>query len=180
MTKEYLFDYNTITEQLFVTGVRYICSIDMKCQCEYLQIPERKVMSMNSRRGDMNTNANNSISERRIRNNRHMRKLQLRRHIMISLLTVILVLGCSCLFFGFKSKAQGGDERIYCKYYKSVMVRSGDTIWDYADLYADREFYDSYESYINEVMNMNGLTDDHIQSGQYILLPYYSDVAVSG
>lgn len=128
----------------------------------------------------MDTNVTNSISERRIRNNRRMRKLQLRRHMMMGLLTVFLVLGCSGLFFGFKSRAQSGDESIYCKCYKSVIVRPGDTIWDYADLYADREFYDSYASYINEVIHMNGLSDEHIQSGQYILLPYYSDASVSG
>lgn len=135
---------------------------------------------MNNRRGYISNQMNNSISDRRIRNNKRMRKLQLRRHMMMSLLTVLLVLGCSGLFFGFKSKAQSGDERIPCKYYKSVMVRSGDTIWDYADLYADWDFYDSHDSYIREVMNMNGLADEHIQSGQYILLPYYSDAAVSG
>lgn len=135
---------------------------------------------MNSRRGDINNQMNNSISERRIRNNRRMRKLQLRRHVIMSLLTVLLVFGCSGLFFGFKSKAQSGDEGIPCKYYKSVMVRSGDTIWDYADLYADRDFYDSHDSYIREVMKMNGLSDEHIQSGQYILLPYYSDAMISG
>ena len=133
-------------------------------------------MNMNNRREHMNTNINNSISERRIRNNRRMRQLQLRRHMMMSLLTVFLVLGCSGIFFGFKSKAQSSGEPIPCKYYKSVMVHSGDTIWDYADLYADREFYDSYDSYIKEVMNMNGLSNDHIQSGQYILVPYYSNI----
>lgn len=133
-------------------------------------------MNMNNRREHMNTNINNSISERRIRNNRRMRQLQLRRHMMMSLLTILLVLGCSGMFFGFKSKAQSSGEPIPCKYYKSVMVHSGDTIWDYADLYADREFYDSYDSYIKEVMNMNGLSNDHIQSGQYILVPYYSNI----
>ena len=170
-----MFDYNTNIEQPFATSVRLFDFF-----YEDLYHSERQVINMNSRRGDMSNRMNNSISERRIRNNRRMRQLQLRRHMIMSLLTVFLVLGCSGLFFGFKSKAQSSDEHIPCKYYKSVMVRSGDTMWDYADLYADREFYDSYDSYIKEVMNMNGLSNDHIQSGQYILLPYYSDVPVSG
>lgn len=137
---------------------------------------------MNNRRGykNINTDINNSISERRIRNNRRMRRLQLRRHIMMSLLTVFLVIGCSGLFFGFKSRAQNGEERILCKYYKSVMVHSGDTIWDYAEIYADQDFYDSYDSYIKEVISMNGLASEHIQSGQYIILPYYSDAVING
>lgn len=129
-------------------------------------------------RCERNHSPYNSVSERRIRNNRRMRNLQLQRHMRISLLTIFLVLSCSGLFFGFKSRAQSGDEPVRCKYYKSVMVHSGDTIWEYAELYADSEFYDSHQSYIHEVMNMNGLSDDRLTAGQYILIPYYGDAGL--
>ncbi len=119
---------------------------------------------------------NNNISERRIRNNKLRRRRQLRRNICISLMTFMLVAGFSVLFFSFGAKAQtdAGDDVSY-KYYKSITVQAGDTIWDYAGLYADKDFYDSYENYIKEVMNINHLKDDNIICGQNIILPYYSN-----
>lgn len=118
---------------------------------------------------------NNNISERRIRNNKLRRRRQLRRNICISLMTFLLVTGFSVLFFSFGSKAQTDTEDVSYKYYKSITVQTGDTIWDYARLYADKNFYDSYDNYIKEVMTINHLEDDNIIYGQNIILPYYSN-----
>lgn len=118
---------------------------------------------------------NNNISERRIRNNKLRRRRQLRRNICISLMTFMLVAGFSVLFFSFGSRAQTDAGDVSYKYYKSVTVQAGDTIWDYAGLYADKDFYDSYDNYIKEVMNINHLKDDNIICGQNIILPYYSN-----
>lgn len=118
---------------------------------------------------------NNQISERRIKNNRARRRRQIKRQLMLFFTTILLIACFSVLGFGIKAKAQSSTEDISYKYYKSIMVQSGDTIWDYAKAYADHEFYDSYDSYIAEVMQINSLDNDAIQSGQYIILPYYSN-----
>lgn len=120
---------------------------------------------------------NNQISERRIRNNRSRRRRQLKRQIMLLFTTILLIAGFSVFGFGMKAKAQSTSDAadISYKYYKSVMIESGDTIWDYAKLYANEDYYDSYDSYINEVVQINSLVGDDIQSGQYIILPYYSE-----
>lgn len=115
------------------------------------------------------------MSERRIRNNKLRRRRQLRRHIAVCLMTLFLAAGFSVLFFGFKSKAQSIPEEVSYKYYKSVTIKSGDTIWDYAEHFADAGYYDSYNSYIEEVRKINALQDDSIQIGQHIILPYYSN-----
>lgn len=116
----------------------------------------------------------NKASERRIRNNRIRRKRQLRRNIMMLLLTFILVVSLSSVFFSFRTKAQSNDEEILYKYYKSIVVEDGDTLWGYAEVYGISQYYDSHEDYIKEVMNMNFLSDDKITTGQYLILPYYS------
>ena len=117
---------------------------------------------------------NYKISERRIRNNKIRRCRQLRRHIMMFILTIVLISGFSVGFFSFKTKAQNETEKVAYKYYKSIIVKSGDTIWDYAEEYANMDYYDSYDSYIKEVIRINAMPDDSIQSGQYLIIPYYS------
>ena len=122
---------------------------------------------------------NYKVSERRIRNNKLRRRRQLRHHIMMFAMTVLLIVSLSVCFFGFKTKAQSETEQIAYKYYKSIVVESGDTIWDYANEYAHEDFYDSYDSYIKEVIRINAMSDDSIQSGQYLIIPYYSYEFVS-
>ncbi|MDO4304379.1 MAG: LysM peptidoglycan-binding domain-containing protein [Bacillota bacterium] len=117
---------------------------------------------------------NTTVSERRIRNNRIRRRCELRRRFITCILTLILTAGFSLAFFSFRTKAQGSDEEILYKYYKSVVVEAGDTLWNYADEYGNKEHYRSHQDYIDEVMQMNGLTDDNITKGQHIILPYYS------
>ncbi len=119
---------------------------------------------------------NNQVSERRIRNNKLRRRRQVKRQLFTIIMTIVLITGLSVFGFGMNAKAQSTEAAadIQYKYYKSVMVESGDTIWNYAEVYADKDYYDSYESYINEVVQINALTDDEITSGQYLILPYYS------
>lgn len=113
-------------------------------------------------------------SERRIRNNKIRRRREMRRNLFMCVLTMMLVVSLSLIFFGFGTKAQENDEVIYYKYYTSITVQAGDTLWDYAEQYGDKEHYDSAKDYIKEVIKMNALSNDKITSGQHIILPYYS------
>lgn len=113
------------------------------------------------------------VSERRIRNNRIRRRRELRHHLMMGLLTIFLVISFSSLFFSFRTKAQGQDT-LYYKYYKSVVVEEGDTLWRYACEYALDSYYDSPDAYIQEVVHINSLSEEQITYGQHLILPYYS------
>jgi hypothetical protein len=117
---------------------------------------------------------NNHTSERRIRNNHLRRKRQLRHHIGISILTVLMIAGLSGGFFSVKAAAQSGDADISYKYYKSITIASGDTLWNYAKEYADLSYYTSYEDYIQEVKNINHLKNDSLTYGKSIIVPYFS------
>ncbi|MGN0365110.1 MAG: hypothetical protein ACI4E5_04120 [Suilimivivens sp.] len=114
------------------------------------------------------------VSERRIRNNRLRRRRQLRRHLIMCMLTFVLVISLSSVFFAFRTKAQNSNEDILYKYYKSVMVEDGDTLWNYAELYGNKQVHEKNEDYIKEVIEMNFLDSDEITAGQYLILPYYS------
>ena len=65
------------------------------------------------------------------------------------------------------------------KYFKSVEVAKGDTLWSIAKDNIDYEYYKNTYDYVNEVKRMNSLTSDRIVAGSYIIVPYYSSEFVS-
>ena len=83
---------------------------------------------------------------------------------------------CSILGFLFSmgcSHAEAQEDRTNRhKYYKSIELKAGDTLWDIAQDYAD-ENCDSTNDYIRELMSVNGLESEDIHEGQYLTIPYY-------
>lgn len=84
-----------------------------------------------------------------------------------------MVLGV-CLFGTIRTEA--ASSTVSEKYYTSVKVQSGDTLWSIASDYITDEYADMNE-YIDEVCAMNGISCDEIHSGQYITVPYYRTVS---
>lgn len=60
------------------------------------------------------------------------------------------------------------------KYYTTLLVEEGDTLWDIADEYMTEEYEDK-EAFIREVSAMNQLTGHIIRCGDTIIIPYYAD-----
>ena len=60
------------------------------------------------------------------------------------------------------------------KYYKSITVESGDTLWDIAGEYISEE-YASKNDYIKEVRTINQLNSNKINAGAKLCLPYYAE-----
>lgn len=120
-----------------------------------------------------------AASEQRIRDNRIRRNKELRHHFVMCLLTFALIISFASIFFSLRIKAQEQNEEIYYKYYKSVVVEEGDTLWQYAKMYGNTPNYNSPDDYIKEVIRINSLAKDSITTGQYLILPYYSSEFVS-
>ena len=60
------------------------------------------------------------------------------------------------------------------KYYTSIQVHAGDSLWSIAGEYMTEEYRDVRE-YVNEVMQINGLGSENLHAGSYICVPYYSE-----
>lgn len=62
-----------------------------------------------------------------------------------------------------------------CREYRiaSVQIQSGDTLWAIAEKYYTKEF-STVHSYVKEIKRMNGMHDDVLYAGGYILVPYYT------
>lgn len=111
-------------------------------------------------------------SEKRIHDNKIRRKKELRKKVILAFLTMGIV---TVLFFtanSFLSIVKASDEAPAYKCYKSVLVEAGDTLWSIASNNMGTE-YESTDSYVKEVKNMNHLSDDDITAGNYLIVPYY-------
>lgn len=93
-----------------------------------------------------------------------------RHYLQVAVFTVFFAL----VLTGFVSisstaKAEGVSEPD--RYYTSIQIEKGDTLWDIASRYKwDGQ---TTQSYIDEVMEMNHLTSDQITAGQYVMIYYY-------
>ena len=89
---------------------------------------------------------------------------------LIALSMVLFIIMCSACFGTIR--AQAADETSAYKYYTSIEVQKGDTLWTIAQQYAGDDA--DYASYIEEVKDMNQLTSDTIHVGEYLTVSYSS------
>lgn len=112
-------------------------------------------------------------SERRIRNNRIRRQRELRKNIMLTIMTICFVITFSFSLNSFLSDAKSNNEPVSYKYYKSITISNGDTLWSIAQENMDDEHYDSVKDYIKEVKQINSLHSNSIRYGENLIIPYY-------
>lgn len=114
-----------------------------------------------------------SHADNRIRKNKIRRKREIRRNLLLSFFTLCLAVTLAFSLTGFLSNAKSNEETVFYKYYTSIQVESGTTLFSIAEEYRG-EHYDSVNKYIEEVMRMNSLHDEKIIAGQHLIIPYYS------
>ena len=112
-------------------------------------------------------------------NNRLRRQKEVQRNIILLISTIILIIVVSILFMSFSIEANDLQHEPTYKYYKSIEVSKGDTLWSIAKANIDSAHYKNTYEYINEIKKMNSLTSDNIISGNYIIVPYYSSEFLS-
>ena len=111
-------------------------------------------------------------SEYRKQKNKMKRLRHFRRQCFLVLLTVLLILFLTVSYHAILSKATTGENISY-KYYTSIAIAYGESLWSIADKYAGEE-YASAEDYVHEVMKINHLQEEVLIAGQYLVVPYYS------
>lgn len=97
------------------------------------------------------------------------------RNILLALLTTVFILLCGLIGSSIAGSGQSeAAQNDSYKYYTSIEIEKGDTLWDIADQYMTSE-YGSIQSYVDEIKELNHLGDDDIHAGQYLMIPYFSD-----
>jgi cell division protein YceG involved in septum cleavage len=88
-------------------------------------------------------------------------------------LTVVFVVMVVVMWFSSIQVFEGEEEMVVVnKYYKTICVEAGDTLWDIAGEYVEGTDV-SRQEYIEEVCELNGLNPDEIQAGEHIVVAYY-------
>ena len=73
---------------------------------------------------------------------------------------------------GFLSNAKGNEANYY-KYYTSITIMPGDSLYSLAETHMDNHF-NSSDEYIKEIRIVNQLEDDSLTAGMNLIIPYYS------
>lgn len=115
-------------------------------------------------------------SERELRSYRKKlkREKQIRRNLILGIAGAIMLMLFAVSFYSITSLAQEEQLEVSYKYFTSIQIERGDSLWSIAEEYGDEVHYESYEEYITEVKSINHLKDDEIVAGQYLIIPYYS------
>lgn len=106
-----------------------------------------------------------------MRNNRR-EAVRNQRVVGISIV-LIIVLAIVISIFSNTIRAQAAPAENSYKYYTSVQVQKGDTLWSIANSYMTDEYTDITE-YINEICTINHIDESDIHYGDYLTIPYYS------
>ena len=91
-----------------------------------------------------------------------------------SLSAGIVMVVLVCLLFGslfVSAHEDTADTDTIYKYYKSIEIQPGDTLWNIAESTMTSE-YDSVQEYVQVLKDMNNLESDYIQAGQYLMIAY--------
>lgn len=104
------------------------------------------------------------------------RRLAVRR--MRRLMIALLMAAAFCSgFFGhtlLSAHAEEETKPILNRYYTSVQLKKGDSLWDIAHTYAKGSGY-TVREYVEELKRMNGLAGEDIHSGEFLTVVYFAE-----
>ena len=66
------------------------------------------------------------------------------------------------------------EEPVQFKCYKSIVIQEGDSLWSLAERHIDSESETAVKEYIKELKQINQLESETIQTGEHLIIPYYT------
>ena len=126
----------------------------------------------NSNRG--NNNRNQTMKQRRAaaKKNTKYRISSVTKFFI----TVMVITAAVCIILFSNRNITNADESgnavELTKYYKTITIEPGDTLWSIAKEYKSGA-YKTTQDYVDELLSMNHLHSDAITSGQKLIVAYF-------
>ncbi len=106
------------------------------------------------------------------------RKKQVKKQLVRFLTALVLIVLTVCVILFSNKNITNADENGESvklnKYYKTITIESGDTLWSIADEYKSGSNKNTKE-FVSELKSMNNLHSDEIMSGQKLLVAYFAE-----
>lgn len=111
--------------------------------------------------------------ELRARRQAMQRKKQQQGQIRMLVAAILITAAVVFLIIHFCSTASARElDSGRVKYYTSIQIHTGDSLWSIAEEYISEEYH-SVPEYIEELKRVNHLKNDTIHSGKYLVVSYY-------
>lgn len=113
------------------------------------------------------------MSHKRVVIAKRRKRTVLKEKIYLILIAVFIVVICSFTFGGIFTTAHGNAQEapFEYKYYKSIELQEGDTLWSIAENYRTDDIH-STASYVEELKRINHLHSDSIEESNYLTVAY--------
>ena len=96
------------------------------------------------------------------------------RKVMIAIACILIVSLLILLGSSIRTFASSRDNKPLHKYYTSIQIEKGDSLWTLSDKYIVDGVY-SKDDFIKETSELNHLTNqDELHAGDYLTIAYYS------
>lgn len=116
-----------------------------------------------------------SRTNQSVRKSGQSRQKRRKQQLRVLAITSVLMLSILCSVFAMHANAKtaGQDTPMY-KYYASVQIMNGDSLWSIAESYTDGSVSEIMDC-INEIKSINHLSRfETIKAGEFLIVPYYS------
>ncbi len=104
-----------------------------------------------------------------------MKEIRRRRILRNALVVILMVIAFCTGFFGRGLLSVHAEEEMspaLNRYYGSIQIRRGDSLWDIAENYSVNSNLNTRE-YVDELKRINKLDSEEIHAGEYLTVVYY-------
>lgn len=94
--------------------------------------------------------------------------------ILYAICTILITVVLFVALINYRTSVSAAPDQALNKYYTSIEIQTGDTLWDIADDYEENG-YSTRNSFLKEIQSLNNIDDSEITSGCYLIIPYYAE-----
>ncbi len=99
-----------------------------------------------------------------------------KRRMLLRCGTTLLLIIFSIVIFASVFTSDASEDLGRMKYYTSVRIEAGDSLWSITDTYMTDDYKDR-SAYMQELCTLNHLMPDAmIHEGEYVVVPYYAEI----